>query len=42
MLYPDVTPEDAAQVVLPHDDGRSRAIAGGGVTIEGRTGQSQD
>jgi glycerol uptake facilitator-like aquaporin len=23
VLYPDVTPEDAAQVVLPHSDGRS-------------------
>jgi arsenate reductase len=42
VLYPDVTPEDAAQVVLPHSDGRPRA--GGadqaGVTIAGRTGQS--
>jgi arsenate reductase len=45
VLYPDVTPEDAAQVVLPHSDGRSRA--GGadhqtGLTIAGRTGRSAD
>jgi glycerol uptake facilitator-like aquaporin len=42
VLYPDVTPEDAAQVVLPHDAGSSRG--GGadqtGVTIAGRTGRS--
>jgi hypothetical protein len=24
-LYPDVTPEDAAAVVMPHDDDRRRA-----------------
>src|SRR6202023_3274590 len=28
VLYPDVTPEDAAQVVLPHADGRSGAGRG--------------
>jgi len=42
VLYPDVTPEDAAQVVLPHNDGRSRAGDADqtAVTIAGRTGQS--
>ena len=37
LLYPDVTPEDAAQVVLPHSDGRSGREGG---TIAGRTGQA--
>jgi hypothetical protein len=42
VLYPDVTPEDAAQVVLPHSDGRSRTDGEdhAGVTVAGRTGQS--
>jgi glycerol uptake facilitator-like aquaporin len=41
LLYPDVTPEDAAQVVLPHSAGRSRGSGADqtGVTIAGRTGQ---
>ena len=41
VLYPDVTPEDAAQVVLPHADGRSSAgrTDPSGTTIAGRTGQ---
>jgi arsenate reductase len=30
VLYPDVTPEDAAQVVLPHADGRSGARTSAG------------
>ena len=42
ILYPNVTPEDAAQVVLPHGDGRLRSndVADPGATIDGRTGQS--
>ena len=41
VLYPDVTPDDAAQVVLPHDDGRSRGSGADqtGVTLAGRAGQ---
>ena len=41
VLYPDVTPEDAAQVVLPHADGRSGAgrTDPSGTTIAGRAGQ---
>jgi glycerol uptake facilitator-like aquaporin len=31
-LYPDVTPEDAAQVVLPHGDGRPRSSAAADTT----------
>ena len=37
LLYPDVTPEDAAQVVLPHNDGRPHRAGG---TIDGRTGHA--
>jgi arsenate reductase len=42
VLYPDVTPEDAAQVVLPHGDGRPREGSADqtGVTITGRTGRA--
>jgi glycerol uptake facilitator-like aquaporin len=40
ILYPDVTAEDAAQVVLPHADGRSAGRADQrGTTIAGRAGQ---
>ena len=39
VLYPDVTPEDAAQVVLPHTDGPSKPNEAV-ITIDGRTGQS--
>jgi glycerol uptake facilitator-like aquaporin len=38
-LYPNVTPEDAAQVVLPHTDGPSKPNEAA-ITIDGRTGQS--
>ncbi len=42
VLYPDVTPDDAAQVVLPHDDGRARGSSEdqAGVTLAGRGGQA--
>jgi glycerol uptake facilitator-like aquaporin len=42
VLYPDVTPEDAAQVVLPHNDGRSRAARAdrAGITGAGSSGES--
>ena len=39
VLYPDVTPEEAAEVMLPHRDGRSGSDAASGTakTIDGRT-----
>ena len=39
VLYPDVTPEEAAEVMLPHSDERSRSDAASGTakTIDGRT-----
>jgi glycerol uptake facilitator-like aquaporin len=43
VLYPDVTPAEAAEVMLPHSDGRSRSDAASGTarttakTTDGRT-----